>query len=174
MLPLQHSDFKFILRYEQLIDLIRKLPDTCLHYFIRIQFFQGSVKCSLHSFQRTYDRYLPALREGPPGRATRFLEIGLGCHQAYLGAGVRTWTTFFPTDKLDLHVMEYDKTCAETWYAQQPATIARRVRLHFGDQSDAAQLMAVMNASGAMPPSRALFDVIGINLSFNFVLFGTC
>jgi hypothetical protein len=125
-----------------------------------VRFDQGSVKCSLHSFQRTYDRYLPALRD-QPGRATRFLEIGLGCHQSYLGAGVRTWATFFPTDALDLHVMEYDRVCAERWHAQQPASIAHRVRLHFGDQSNAAQLMAVMNASGALPPTRSLFDVIG-------------
>ena len=50
---------------------------------------------------------------------------------------------------LELHIMEYDRTCAEQWMTTQNIAVKQRVHLHFGDQSSVVDLNRVMHEAGA-------------------------
>ena len=45
---------------------------------------------------------------------------------------------------LELHIMEYDRTCGENWFTMQSNAMKQRLRMHFGDQSLVEDLARVM------------------------------
>jgi hypothetical protein len=99
----------------------------------------------------------PPRQNGYKQRAPRplllqVLEIGLGCGQSNVGAGVRLWNEVFKNSqgrKLDLHVMEYDGTCARLWEQKWAKAFPHvNLRLFTGDQSSEVALKAILNQSG--------------------------
>ena len=68
-----------------------------------------SDKCASHAYHHAYERYLLPLRDAfVQGLTAKVLEVGLGCGQKNVGAGVRMWDQLFANDagrQLELHVM---------------------------------------------------------------------
>jgi hypothetical protein len=119
--------------------------------FLQHCHMSGTDKCNVaHAYQFALSRYLTPLRH----RHVRLFEIGLGCNMHSRGASFRLWTSFFPN--LDLHILEIDRACAEAWYAELSLADQGKVTLHFGDQSNVLNLLAIMKAT----TQTALFDVI--------------
>jgi hypothetical protein len=114
-----------------------------------------SDKCSHHTYHYAYSRYIGPLAErfvSGEQAHMRVLEIGLGCGQSNVGAGVRLWNTLFANNesrRLELHVLEYDARCARLWQARWARDFAF-VNLHLftGDQSNATTLAHVAQVGG--------------------------
>ena len=68
-----------------------------------------SDKCASHAYHYAYERYLLPLRDAfVQGLTAKVLEVGLGCGQKNVGAGVRMWDQLFANEagrQLELHVM---------------------------------------------------------------------
>ena len=143
-------------------------------------FMTGSVgltdKSTGHNYQILYHRYLSPMVMRmlcPPQPAKkkprfRMLEIGLGCHpsggmvRGEPGGSTRAWRHLFPPElfDLDLHVMEYDASCAAKWEAEHPG-IATKV--HSGDASSSDDLDRVVQDSGGDPFDMIIDDASHLN-----------
>lgn len=120
-------------------------------------------KTTNHKFQHMYHRYLSPLAkrtcEEGQSNVIRILEIGLGCDASggmirnTPGGSALAWRHLFPSPafELDLHMMEFDETCAMKW-ADAHKDVAH---VHVGDASNREDLERVIQASGGGP-----FDVI--------------
>lgn len=108
------------------------------HTFLKACLKAETDKCTGHAYQFPYSKYLTGLRK----KKVVLFEIGLGCGQNNLGASVRLWTSFFPD--LELHIMEFDRSCGEKWYAGQSVHIKEKVKIHYGDQSKEEDLLRVI------------------------------
>lgn len=114
-----------------------------------------SDKCAVHSYHYAYHRYLSPLAEEFHSGArakVKVLEIGLGCGQINVGAGVRLWNEMFRNvqgRKLDLHVMEYDSECLRLWERKWAEKFPHVNLTSFsGDQSDENTLRDLLKRSG--------------------------
>jgi len=95
-----------------------------------------SDKFTTHSYEMAYERYLPTLRAKGP---IKMLEIGLGCGMNYgSGGSILLWRAYFPS--VEIHILEYDRPCAEAWYATHNAS---NIFLHVGDQANVTDLARV-------------------------------
>lgn len=125
-------------------------------------------KTTDHKYHYLYHHYLSSmllrrcLEQGVEGdrkrkKTFRVLEIGLGCSfiRNEPGGSARAWNHLFkPLSgdlELDLHLMEFDKDCAEKFAIDHP----NLGRIHSGDASSKDDLDRVVRESGA-----AQFDLI--------------
>ena len=107
-----------------------------------------SDKCAKHAYHYAYSRYLAPLAErfiNGELHSVKVLEIGLGCGQRNVGAGVRLWNALFANApdgrKLTLHVLEFDARCARLWQARFANEFTNVMLTIFtGDQSNATTL----------------------------------
>lgn len=122
-----------------------------------------------HRFFYAYHPYLSkiVLRKlehcGPPRPKLKFLEIGLGCgvgggmkHNSAPGGSALGWDHLFRnlTDVLDfeLHILEYDETCAMEWQQKHPAI----AHVHTGNAVSEQDIARIVQETG----SSHDFDVI--------------
>ena len=98
------------------------------------------------------DRSLSPLTSSSLPYPCKVLEIGLGCGQSNVGAGVRLWNEIFKNTqgrKLDLHVMEYDGECASAWLQRWSKEFPHvNLWLFTGDQSNATTLTSILREGG--------------------------
>lgn len=77
-----------------------------------------SDKCASHAYHHAYERYLLPLRDAfVQGLTAKVLEVGLGCGQKNVGAGVRMWDQLFANDagrQLELHGMVRPVACPDS------------------------------------------------------------
>ena len=109
-------------------------------------------KFTSHNYEWAYEEYFSKLDVF--NRPVRMLEIGLGCGQGYgPGGSVRLWYAYFEAIgiPLELHIFEYEQSCAEEWRRQQNFT---NLRMYYGDQGNIGDLKKAVNASGGN------FDII--------------
>jgi len=109
-----------------------------------------SDKCAVHAYHYAYAQYvMPLVREFKQGRVLqpKILEIGLGCGQSNVGAGVRMWDALFATEpgtthrQLNLHVLEFDQKCVKMWKARWASSFKKvNLTIFVGSQSDRAIL----------------------------------
>lgn len=126
--------------------------------FYEIAMEKGSDKVTMHTYQDTYERYLPSRRKQPGGggRKVKLLELGLGCDAGRGRAGAsayHTWLEYFPAGGVELYFIEGDAECAAKWRAEMTgATVVT------GDPGDAAFLDGFLqeHSSGG----GADFDVV--------------
>lgn len=110
--------------------------------------FLLSDKCAHHSYHYAYSRYLMPLADRfvrGELRHASVLEIGLGCGQNNVGAGVRMWNSLFANAtegrRLQLHVLEYDPKCARLWQARWERHFQHlNLTIFTGDQANASTL----------------------------------
>lgn len=107
--------------------------------FYEIAIEKGTDKVAMHTYQDTYERYLPARRRG---RKVKLLELGLGCDAGYgPGASYYTWLEYFPS--VELYFIEADAECAGRWRAEMAdATVVE------GDPGDRAFLEGFLRERG--------------------------
>lgn len=93
--------------------------------FYEIAMDKGTDKVTMHTYQDTYERYLPSRsRSGAGGRGgkVRLLELGLGCEAGHGAAAAlssyHTWREYFPGDGLELYFIEADAECAGKWRSE--------------------------------------------------------
>ena len=129
--------------------------------------YHRSDKCAHHAYHYAYARYLAPLAErftrAGSRRHIKILEIGLGCGQSNVGAGVRMWNTLFANDegrRLELHVLEFDARCARIWQARWAPNFQHiNLRIFTGDQSNVTTLMQVSaEGGGRLVPYDAIID----------------
>jgi len=123
------------------------------------RYYNGKIR-SHPDLAAMYDRVLGPVRHLP----MTMLEIGLGCTETTVASGwfnvpcVNAWTWqdqcvgysvplyrgYLP--RVDLHVLEYNRECAETFAAKEDRSTFRlgNDRLHVGDQADEALLRRVV------------------------------
>uniref|UniRef100_A0A7S0J875 Uncharacterized protein n=1 Tax=Calcidiscus leptoporus TaxID=127549 RepID=A0A7S0J875_9EUKA len=117
--------------------------------------FVRSDKCASHSYSYAYARYVVPLADrfaADPAAGAKVLEIGLGCGQHNVGAGVRMWDMLFANTgghALTLHVLEYDKACAKAWTARWASRFKHvKLTMFTGSQSDPHTLRHVAREGG--------------------------
>jgi len=135
-------------------------------------------KTTNHNFQHMYHRYLVPLAkrtcEDGQSNVIRILEIGLGCDasggmiRGAPGGSALAWRHLFPSPafKLELHMMEFDETCAMKW-ADSHNDVAH---VHVGDASNREDLERVMQESGGVPFDMIIDDGSHINSHQIFTL----
>lgn len=107
--------------------------------FYEIAIEKGTDKVTLHTYQDTYQRHLPAER----GRRLRLLELGLGCDVGYrAGASYYTWREYYP--RAELYFIERDPACADRWRAE----IGAGATVVEGDSGDAEFLARFLEEHG--------------------------
>eukprot|EP00965_Chrysotila_dentata_P224143 6194007-Pleurochrysis_carterae.AAC.1 len=119
-----------------------------------------SDKCAVHAYHYAYARYImPLAQDFKRGRIQKpkILEIGLGCGQSNVGAGVRMWDALFATEasktrrQLDLHILEFDERCVEMWRARWASSFKNvNLTIFVGSQSDRAVLTKFDNGYDAI------------------------
>ena len=86
------------------------------------------------------------------GEQAKVLEIGLGCGQSNVGAGVRMWDMLFANNRskqLTLHVLEYDIACAAFWKARWAHQFKHlNLTIFTGDQGEVATHHRVKREGG--------------------------
>ena len=127
------------------------------HHDKRASPYLRSDKCDRHSYHYAYSRYVvPLMHRHLNHQAdAKVLEIGLGCGQHNVGAGVRMWDRLFTSTReraarpLTLHVLEYDERCAAAWKDKWASHFnSVNLTIFTGSQSDAAVLQSVAHDGG--------------------------
>lgn len=77
-------------------------------------------KVYTHHYEKLYEKHLSRYRN----TAVRFLEIGLGCKMAQVGASAQTWREYLGPEA-DIHLIEYDKKCGIKW----ENTVGKQVKI---------------------------------------------
>ncbi len=91
------------------------------------------------------------------------LEIGLGCGMSYgPGGSIPVWKDFFG-NKLTLHMVEYDATCAEPFRSKVD-------ELFIGDQSNREFLRKVVSEGGGVYGTHSRVNLCAEAIS----LFSAC
>ena len=121
-------------------------------------------KHTAHRYEHMYHRYMSpiAMRfcTSRIKRQLRILEIGLGCAPSggmlrnTPGGSAKAWRHIFssPIFDLDLHIMEYDENCLQSWSLAH----SHIAMVHSGDQNSVDDLARLLNETG----SRVPFDII--------------
>ncbi len=98
-------------------------------------------KTTLHTYETMYWQVLSKLvqeAKTPP----RIFEIGLGCFMPHgPGGSANVWRSIFKFG--DIHVFEYQRECGRQWEQENPNVAV----LHYGDQSNPADLLAAVSNS---------------------------
>lgn len=114
-----------------------------------------SDKCDTHAYHHAYSRYLvPLANRFTRGQlpVAKVLEIGLGCGQRNVGAGVRMWDSLFANSdgrRLILHVLEYRADCAAAWQARWADQFKHvNLTIFTGSQADPLTLGRIASVGG--------------------------